>query len=333
MKRNILIVLLVAVLIVPLIIHGACATTAPGEAVKLRFVSFLPNTPPNNIPDMYFINKVNEKAKGKLIVEHIGGPEAIAPPDAPVSVRNGTIEMARCLYTLVDSMAPGVECLSHNEISYAEVRKKAGDYIQSLFNKSGLYWLGYAAPVPIQAFLYLNANKRIGKPEDFAGMKISTPGPSPIPFFKALGATPVVIPLHEVFTAVERGVVDGFLLSLESVPGFGLHEVTKYCIDHPYTSCPDAIIVNPDKWNALPKDLQKILTESAIEHENEFPDVYLKEMANPGRQKMLDAGMEFLKFSDADAKRFHDMYKEASWSAMIGKNPEIATKLKGLIAQ
>jgi len=335
MKSRILLVLLAVTLVISSVALGACQPAAPKEAIVLRMVSFLPDRPPSNITWVHFINIVSEKAKGELVVKCIGGPETVAPPDAAGAVQKGVIEMADALWSLSDAVVPGIRCLTHMEVSYAGHRKKGGayDFVQGLCNKAGLFYLGQAKAVRPQSFLYLYTNKRVEKPEDFAGLKMGTPSPLSIPYFKALGATPVVIPLHEYFTAVERGVVDGYVIGLEDVPGFGLDEVTKYLVDHPYASSPDGWIVNLDVWNGLPKKLQNVLIESAIEHENLFPDYYDREIGQPARQKMLAAGMEFLTFSPADAKRYHDMYREASWAAEIEKHPDIAPQLRALITK
>ncbi len=68
----------------------------------------------------------------------------------------------------------------------------------------------------------------------------------------------------EVYTAVERGVVDGFALStVGMIVDAGLYEVTKYTIDHPFLNTNFVVIMNLDSWNRIPKNLQDLLRETA----------------------------------------------------------------------
>lgn len=333
MKNKLLLVLLVVSLIVPLVLVGGCKAAGPGETITLKFISFLPNRFPSNAPFVMFTDKVNEKAKGALVIEIAGGPETVAPPDAPGAVQKGSVPIANTLSSLTDRVVPGIRVLSHNELPYKELRKNAQDYIQEMCNKAGIYYLGQAKPVTPQTMLSNYTKKMIRTIDDFKGVKLGTPSPLAVPFYKAIGAIPVVVPLNEYFTALERGVIDGINFSTEDVPANGLHEVLKCAVDHPYCSSPDIFIMNLDLWNSLSKKLQNVLTESAIEVENEFADYYDKEIREPARKQMRDAGMEFVKFPEAEAQKYHELYKSSCWAAEAARNPEIVNKLKSLITK
>ena len=81
----------------------------------------------------------------------------------------------------------------------------------------------------------------------------------------------------------------------------GLAPVLPYAVDHGIYSDNNAIIINMDKWNSLPKHLQDLMIESMKEVEREIPPESRGVFAKH-RQGMLDAGMEFIKFSPEDAK-------------------------------
>ncbi len=335
MKSNRLLVFLVVALIASSVVLGACqAAPSAGKAIELKMVDVFPDQPPGNIPVHLLMDKVREKSKGELTINLIGGPEAQPAADAPVAVQKGVIDMGRCLYGLVNSVVPGARGIYHMEISYKEFRKRAGDYVQAMFNKAGLYFLGPGVPLEQQTFLYhYTTKKRIAKPEDFAGLKIASPDPMFFPMLGALGAIPQMVALNEYFPAVQSGIVDGYNFSTEDVVGFGLHEVTKYCVDHPMVSSGSAIIINLDAWNKIPKDLQDIMIEAMVELENDYPAYYVKEVWEPARQQMKESGMEFVKFSPADAKRYVDIYRETMWATEFKDHPEIAPKLKELITK
>ncbi len=110
--------------------------------------------------------------------------------------------------------------------------------------------------VPFSVF----SNKKITKVEDFKGLKMRVM-PLYIPALKALGATPVTIPPTEIYTAMERGVVDGFMWPNVGMISWGLQEVTKYQLKPGVFAMEPATMMNLKKWNQIPKDLQEMMME------------------------------------------------------------------------
>ena len=339
-----LLLVLATVIIVSTLIFGGCATSAPSpatpspaaqsasEPINLKFVSFLTNVYPDNVFMNMFIDKVNEKAKGELVIQYIGGPEAIPQPDQAAAVQRGAVDMGDVFTGIVDGIAPGVGCMEHMEITLEEFRNNgAYDLAAGILMDAGIFFLGQGQPSKPQTKLNYFSKPKIEKPEDFAGLKIALPNPAFVPFTEALGATPAIIGLPDYYTALERGTVDGYNLGMPGVLGFGLAEVTDYVIDEPYSSSGSIFIVNLDKWNALPKNLQDIMIQSAIEVEQEGVGVWDKLLVELKSQLEKD-GVEYIKFSPADSAKFHAIYKGATWGMLKGRYPDIAPKFEKLIA-
>ena len=91
--------------------------------------------------------------------------------------------------------------------------------------------------------------------------------------------------------------------------------------------------MNLQVFNGLSKDLQKILIDSAIELENEFADIYESKIRGPAREEMKKAGMEFVKFSPEESKKYYELYKTSTWEAEAKRNPDVVNKLKELITK
>ena len=93
-------------------------------------------------------------------------------------------------------------------------------------------------------------------------MKIRSHGTS-AKVVKALGGTPVAMPMPELYQALQKGVVDGGLYPIEVNKGWKMAEVVDYCtLDLPiaYTST-FYVVMNKDKWNSLPKDVQATIQQ------------------------------------------------------------------------
>jgi TRAP-type C4-dicarboxylate transport system substrate-binding protein len=103
------------------------------------------------------------------------------------------------------------------------------------------------------------------------GLKFRAHGTSAL-VVRALGGTPVPKPMPETYQMLQKGVVDGSVYPLESNKGWKLGEVTDYCtanFSSAYTTS-FFVVMNKDKWNALPADIQKIIEgineEWAVKH-------------------------------------------------------------------
>jgi len=80
---------------------------------------------------------------------------------------------------------------------------------------------------------------------------------------QALGGTPVPKPMPETYEMLQKGVVDGAVYPLEANKGWKLGEVTGYCtaaFSAAYTTS-FFVVMNKDKWNALPQEVQKVIEE------------------------------------------------------------------------
>jgi TRAP-type C4-dicarboxylate transport system substrate-binding protein len=103
---------------------------------------------------------------------------------------------------------------------------------------------------------------------------------------KMLGATPVAMPLPEVYEALERGTIDAVTgLPYHLVVSFKLQEAAKNLLN-PGLGCyaSGGYFMNLNTWNKLPDDVKKIVTKL----NQEFPDVAIK-MQTELHKKTTDA--------------------------------------------
>jgi TRAP-type transport system periplasmic protein len=274
-----------------------------------------------------FVDKINEKAKGELVIKVRGGQEVIPMPDQPMAVKRGIVDICTGPAGFLKSIVPGADCARLSQMDQKEERRiGAVDYLRGQYEKGGLYYLGRAWPLS-HNFFYLFTNKKVMKPEDFKGMKLGS-SPSFLGFFKGLGTSPVVVPMADYYTAMERGVIDGYVTSLTVFTAMGLYQKTKYVIDHPFYRNPSPLIVNLAKWKSLPPHLQKIMQDTAIELETTYEPA-----DTPGqvamRKKTTDAGVEYHKLPPETEKFYFTAAYDAAWEddAKIYP-PEVVAKLK-----
>ena len=109
---------------------------------------------------------------------------------------------------------------------------------------------------------FLHAKKAVNKLEDLKGMKIRSTGLS-AKVVSALGGTPVAMPMGETYDALRRGVVEGSMAPIEALEGWKWGEVVKYTAKSYGAAYSTGffVVMNKEKWNSLPPDVQKVIEQ------------------------------------------------------------------------
>jgi TRAP-type C4-dicarboxylate transport system substrate-binding protein len=119
-------------------------------------------------------------------------------------------------------------------------------------------------------YLIFTAKKPVRNENDLKGLKIRELGGPPSEMWKLLGATPVLLGMPDVYVSASKGVIDGANIPWAAIATFKMYEVFKYWTDVATAASPQMTIMNLDKWNSLPKDVQEqIMSVSGI-HGAEF---------------------------------------------------------------
>jgi len=102
------------------------------------------------------------------------------------------------------------------------------------------------------------AKKPVRNLEDLKGLELRASGGT-AQVLKALGATPVGMPQSQTPEALQKGVVQGAASSLETLMDFKYAEMCRYVTIFNGPVYPFAVVMNMDKWNSLPKDVQEVM--------------------------------------------------------------------------
>ncbi len=148
------------------------------------------------------------------------------------------------------------------------------------------------------------ATKPVHTLEDVKGLKIRSTGTSQL-VTRALGAAPVAMSQGETYDALAKSIVDGTLVPMEALEGFKQGEVLKYTT-LTYSSAYTTgffVAMNLKKWNALPVDLQQIISEVSEKYKEITATAWGDSDAS-ARRFAADLGHEFIDLSDEEAQRF-----------------------------
>lgn len=155
-----------------------------------------------------------------------------------------------------------IAAYDHPEQMLLFLRRGGGDgLLRELYAGYGVHYVG-GASTGKEALVSTVPIRGVG---DFAGIKIRAPEGMAQDIFDRIGAAPVNLPSAEVFTAVERGVVDAADWAPFSMNHqLGFHRIARYPVYPGIHSLPVIdVSVNPDRWEELPDDLRAIV-EAAV---------------------------------------------------------------------
>ena len=109
----------------------------------------------------------------------------------------------------------------------------------------------------------MSKSKPIRTLEDLKGMKIRTPSAAQSAQLEALGATPIDMPVTQIYNNLDRGVIDASMIPMSAAIDFKLIEVTKYfTVDAPLGRSPFLVAMNKARYDKLPPDLKKVIDDT-----------------------------------------------------------------------
>lgn len=106
--------------------------------------------------------------------------------------------------------------------------------------------------------------KAVKRVDDLQGLKIRTPSQYQAWLIGALGATPVPMPAGKIYNSLDRGVIDGVLISPSAINNFKLDEVTRYhAAGIDWGRSPFFAVMNKQSYEALPKVQRDIIDKTS----------------------------------------------------------------------
>jgi TRAP-type C4-dicarboxylate transport system substrate-binding protein len=311
-----------------LLVLAGAPLAAQAQETTLRVVSaFAENTQyVKNLMPM--IQALNAEGKGRLQLNFIGGPKAMPPFEVGNAVRTGVVDMAMTTGAFYTNIMPEADALKLTQLSAQELRRNGGtELINKIWNEKAN--MQYLARVIDYTPFHLYLTKKIDKP-DLTGLKIRI---TPVyrDFFQALGATVMQTAPGEVYTALERGVVDGYGWPINGIFDFNWHEKTKFRVDPGFYSAEVSLVMNLDKWKALNAGQRDLLMKHAIALENRN-DSWKKVNADDIRRQK-EAGIQVITFEPATAKQYYARAYEIAWENAIKASPQYGPQMRKLFSK
>ena len=276
-----LVVLALAIVLVSSLILAACATPAPAPSpaptptpapgptpekpLELKFSYHAP--PEASLTKAIFAPwaaEIEKATGGRVKITQYPGGTLVKAQDAYDAVATGLCDLAQ----IDPEENPGRFPLTGiNSLPFMYPNTEvAGVVSYELLNKyvvnTELKEIKFLITAPLHNAQYLG-KKPVEKLADFKGLKIRSGGKVEASTITALGGTPVEIGTGDLFSALDKGTVDGCFFTYSGALAFGLKDATKY-----RTECnifPRVFIIGMNKatFDKMPADIQKIFNENS----------------------------------------------------------------------
>jgi len=306
------------------ILGGILATTAlAGTAYAQETLTAVHAFPESLIYTksfLEFVDKVNAAGEGVVQIEVRGGPEAIGMFQQPDAVRSGVVDMVYTPGSFYAGALPEKDALVTSNKVASEVRANGGiELIDQIHKeKMGVKYLGWFDSGVCYNLWTRNAPKLDDAGNlDVSGLKLRGNAVYNAFFTEYLGAQVIDLPTTEVYSALERGVVDATGWTQIGLIDLKWNEFLNYRVEPCFFSTDLGTIVNLEKWNSLSEEARKIVQDVAIAHEAESAEK-LGALRDSDFAALEEAGMEVVTLEGDAADAYLGAAVQSTWDRMKG---------------
>ena len=330
--KNALALVLGLVLVAGVFAGGGSDSGAAGGGKKIimRVADVWSPAHPNSASIInVFKPRIEQKTNGAISVEIYSSGALGSEQTLWDSVRNGSIEvgiLGALLSTEYKPLLISDWPFLYRDLDHARkvwTGSFADDFLRD-FNNVYSKEMNIMAIGPNSARTF-TSNKPLASVADFKGQKFRMPGTQIHPSIVAdLGASAQVIPLTDLFNALQTGVVDGQDNGMVTVLSEKFNEVQKYLFETSHIVAIMTTVINMTFMNSLSADYQKIIRDAAKEASVNAWDTYIKSV-DSDRQKLKDLGVivnpcsesERAKFLQAIQPTLNKLYAENDWAKTL----------------
>ncbi len=315
--------IMLAIIMSPLIV----AAQTSEKPIELKFAHMNPETSYGTQHGIYaWLDQIEKATKGRVKITRYGAQTLVKGADTWEAVKTGITDMGWCPHGYWPGMTPLSEVITLPALPLRTAEQTASilwqinekfPAIQKEFKDVKMIAFPCCYPYGL-----VMSKKLVKTIEDLRGMKIKVlAGPS-VDQMKALGAVPIVMPFPEVYTALDKGIINGCAIPYEVLHSWKIGEVAKYVTILPLTGTLHSVPMNLKKWNSLPPDIQKeIMSVSGFEGSKFVSRHYWDIAGELSFENCKKAGIELViyKPSQEELKRFEEIGGRPVWKVWIEK--------------
>jgi TRAP-type C4-dicarboxylate transport system substrate-binding protein len=323
MKRKAIPILLISTVLI--FLFGGTPAKVSAKAVELSFSNHLPAVHPY-VKEVFepWAAEIEKRTNGRYKVNVFSSETLAKARDQYDMLLKGGIDITFVVGTHYPGRFPMFDVASLPFTLPHGAKAKDGELIRNKimnkyiipahFKDVQVMWTSRYAPTVIQM-----VKKPIRVKEDLKGLIIGNPGgPITSTAMKLLGATSERVATPDVYNALERGMVDGQILPLETAVSHKFYEVVKWITMANFGASVNLVCMNKKKWDRISAADQKIFVELFDWAEKKMDAVTMKAIDN-AKKVLTDKGIELIELTPAELTRWKEACKdvESNWVAQM----------------
>lgn len=283
----------------------ASPALAAEPQIRIKYASASPPASQTSVPITWWAEQVEKRSNGRVKIEFFWSGSLIKGPDVLGAVSKGIVPMGK-IYTVDYTGQMPMNQLANLPFTTDDVyviQRAVAEMIekypawQNEFRKQNLVRVGGLATGTV----HLLSRKPIRSLADLQGLSVRARGPQ-AQVLKAVGAVPVSVAFGELYEALDRGVIGSTIMYELSVKPYKFNEIANnftYLGKSGLGHAIQAEVMNKDYWDALPKDVQKLLHETMVDAEIWYAQTF--------KEKNAKETAEMKTGTDTPKVTFHDM--------------------------
>ncbi len=303
---------------------------APAGAAEstVKLVSMLSKKTPIGQSFDGFITRLNKKLAGEFRIDWRGGPEVVPQFKQPNAVRLGSVDATLTSPSYANGILNVSGAANYSNKTYEEIKPTGyHDYMAELHAGKGLIYVGELPVSKLRFHFFLRDS--IKTVADLQNKKIRV-FPAIAPAVAALGASPLVLPMTEIYTAMERGIVKGFVTGATGTARQYKGLLGAY-VEPGFYRATFHFLVNPRAWAKIPAGTRAKVVDFVRNVDPPAYEASWDKRLSSGYADLKETGVKAVRFSPDEEKKFSKVVLEAAWAAVRKKAPEEGKRLQSML--
>ena len=249
--------------------------------------------------DIGFVERVKRRTNGQVVFEVSSFPElGVAGPDTLRLVEDGTLDSAQIYSGYVGGDFPIMDMSNLWGLYPTQADQLAViDAIQPKMAEVTAAQGGVQVAYMMTAHNYIFSQPEISSLDDLQGKKLRSHSTVLSDLISGMGGDPQFIAFADVYTSLERGVIDGAISCGSCGHGLRWYEVADYLVGPIISVGHSWFTINQSRWDEMPPDLQNIIMEEGARHAYLNRQLLFEHFAPTAVEENIREGMQLVEFT------------------------------------
>lgn len=273
-----------------------------------------------------FVNGIKERTKGRINIT-VNGPETVAPFEQLEPVGSGVFQFLFTAGAYHFGTSPLMTAAETLEGDHKKIRESGMfDFFDKHYQQFGLKLV--MLPVTPEGAYHIFLRDPVGPSGDLSGRKIR----GSLTYkgvVEMLGGVLTVLPASEIYTGLEKGIIDGASWPIIGVLDYKWNEVANYLLRPSFGVNYEPIFMNLDAWNKLSAEDQNVILDVSKEVEDSWfavaPSIWAEE-----EKQLLEKGMKITEMGAEQQAKVRDAWSAGLWALASEKAPAAAKEMREL---